>query len=49
MTEKYECRECGQSIVVGVALTQPPTHKCPRHVNKVRPMDLVERRPSADK
>lgn len=41
MAEKYWCPECRVSVTVGVALSQPPTHKCARHVNKTRPMEHI--------
>lgn len=42
MGEKWVCHDCGQKLEVGVKLSAPPTHKCPRHVNKTRVMEKVE-------
>jgi len=39
--ERYTCPDCHQFVEVGVKLVTPPTHKCPRHANKVRVMTPV--------
>jgi len=41
--DKYRCPDCGVSVVVGVTLEDPPTHKCSKHANKVRELEHVGR------
>ena len=38
---KYQCPECLVSMSTGLALTAPPTHKCPARKDKVRVLDEV--------
>lgn len=42
MAEKWWCPECRMTVTVGVPLSEPPTHPCRRHVNKVRKMERLE-------
>lgn len=38
---KWRCPSCGASVKIGIGINDPPTHKCPKRLKRVYPLEMV--------
>lgn len=38
---KWKCHSCGAKVQIGVGINEPPTHKCPKRLKKVLPLEQL--------
>ena len=38
---KWKCHSCGAKVQIGVGINEPPTHKCPKKLKRVLPLEQL--------